>query len=89
MKTQEILCKLKGVRQTGQNQWKALCPVHDDKNQSLSIRHKDDKTLIYCFAGCGIQDILQSLTIEPKDLFDTNGSGGGCVPYGEPRYPVR
>jgi len=77
LKTQEILCKLKGVRQTGHNQWKALCPVHDDKNQSLSIRHKDDKTLIYCFAGCGIQDILQSLTIEPKDLFDTNGSGGG------------
>ncbi len=46
-----------------------LCPAHDDKSASLSITLENDRILLYCHAGCNIDDICVSLGIEQTDLF--------------------
>ena len=46
-----------------------LCPAHDDKSASLSITLENDKILLYCHAGCNIDNICVSLGIEQTDLF--------------------
>src|SRR5579864_6046438 len=39
----------------------ALCPAHDDKNPSLSLRDEDGKVLVYCHAGCDQQAVIDAL----------------------------
>ena len=34
------------------NEWKALCPCHDDHTPSLSITEKNGKPVVICRAGC-------------------------------------
>ena len=46
-----------------------LCPAHDDKSASLSITLENDRILLYCHAGCNIDDICLSVGIEKSDLF--------------------
>ena len=46
-----------------------LCPAHDDRSASLSITLENDRILLYCHAGCNIDDICVSLGIEQTDLF--------------------
>lgn len=48
----------------------AKCPCHNDKNASLTISHKGDKTFLYCHAGCETNDILESIGLKMSDLFD-------------------
>lgn len=48
----------------------AKCPCHNDKNASLTISHKGDKTFLYCHAGCETNDILESVGLKMSDLFD-------------------
>lgn len=51
---------------------KAICPAHPDKEASLSIgydRH-ENKTLIYCHAGCETKDVLDRVGLKITDLFD-------------------
>lgn len=48
----------------------AKCPCHNDKNASLTISHKGDKTFLYCHAGCETKDILESVGLKMSDLFD-------------------
>ena len=69
MKTAEILDLLDGVRDISGG-WQAICPAHDDKEPSLSISNKDGKTLLHCHAGCSTAEIVKSLGIDIKDLFD-------------------
>ena len=65
-----ILDKLDGVKATGQDQWTAKCPAHDDHHPSLSIALGDvGQILFYCHAGCNIKDICQALGIIEKDLY--------------------
>ena len=61
--------KLQNVRKTA-NGYQALCPSHDDKKQSLSIKESNGKILLKCFAGCDTQTIVSALGIELKDLFN-------------------
>jgi hypothetical protein len=74
MTLEAVLSKLCKVRREGVG-WKALCPAHEDKNPSLSVRQVDGKTLIHCHAGCSAKAILAALAIEARDLFE-DGSGG-------------
>lgn len=68
-----ILSLLEQVKPTGNNQWQALCPVHDDSVPSLSISCGDDGTILMrCHAGCKIKAICDALGIEIKDLFPGN-----------------
>jgi hypothetical protein len=55
-------------KRTG-NHIQAFCPVHEDKNASLSITINADKMLLYCHAGCYISDILNKSNLEFGDLF--------------------
>lgn len=64
-----ILSSLEKVKRQGKG-WLSLCPMHDDKQHSLSINLSDDgRVLIHCHAGCQTDDIVSSLGLEMKDLF--------------------
>lgn len=74
--TTELLERLDRVKPTAPGRWLARCPAHKDKSPSLSIREKEDGTvLIYCFAGCGAVDILNTLGLKWDALFPPNPSG--------------
>ena len=48
----------------------ARCPVHDDKNPSLSITEGNDgRVLLKCFAGCSTEEIVKALGLTMADLF--------------------
>ena len=47
----EILERLDKVKKFG-GKYLACCPVHNDRNPSMSVTEKDNKVLIYCHA-CG------------------------------------
>lgn len=73
--SQLLLSRLNRVKQTGRGRWVACCPAHEDKNPSLAITETDDgKTLIHCFAGCSVYDVLFSVDLKVNDLFP--GSSG-------------
>lgn len=65
-----LLSKLDGVRRTGQDRWLARCPAHGDKHASLSIRETDSgATLVHCFAGCTVHEVVGAVGLELSDLF--------------------
>ena len=72
MNLTSILSHFNGVKQTGTNTYMALCPAHDDKNPSLSIRYSDEENRIclHCFAGCDRKEILRCAGLNEKDLFE-------------------
>ncbi|MDW7730681.1 MAG: hypothetical protein SCJ94_11890 [Bacillota bacterium] len=64
-----ILQSLESVKATRKG-YIARCPAHDDRSPSLSVTQGDDgRILLYCFAGCTINDICEALSIQPVDLF--------------------
>jgi hypothetical protein len=64
-----LLNKLNKVKRTSTNQYIACCPAHDDKSPSLSITDKGDgKILINCYAGCGTEDVLDSIGMSFEDI---------------------
>ena len=67
----DFLALLKRVEQHG-DQYQALCPGHNDKKASLSIKEAEGKILLKCHAGCDLSTILKPLNLEPKDLFLNN-----------------
>ena len=80
MRIEELLERLKGVRENGPGSWMACCPAHDDRNPSMSVTERDRKILMHCHAGCSVDDICAALGIEKKDLFEDDlARGGGRV----------
>src|SRR5215213_9980407 len=73
-----VLDRLEGVSQRGEA-YQALCPVHDDREPSLSVAEGEDgRALLKCFAGCGTDEVVTALGLQMKDLFEQrNGHGGG------------
>lgn len=50
--------------------WRTLCPVHGDRDPSLSIAVSNSGiVLVKCFAGCELKSILEAVGLEIKDLF--------------------
>ena len=80
-----ILPLLDGVKQTGDQQWIARCPVHDDSRASLSISAGDDgRVLFHCHAGCSTEQIVSKLGLSMSDLFPKNincGSSASLPPH--------
>src|SRR3954449_1440367 len=74
----DLLTRLGGIRKTATG-WTARCPAHDDKQNSLSIHHRDGKWLLKCHAGCGNEDIVAAIGLTLSDLFDDNRRGAGDV----------
>ncbi|SCH96757.1 DNA primase (bacterial type) [uncultured Ruminococcus sp.] len=72
MTTQEVLQHFQNVKRTGNNQYSALCPAHDDHTASLCIGTGDDgRTLVTCQRGCSLDDILSAVGLKKSDLFAT------------------
>lgn len=69
----DVLAKLSKVKKK-RDGYTALCPSHDDKSPSFSIREAGDKILVKCFSGCSPEQICSSLGIELKDLFTNTNS---------------
>jgi AAA domain len=68
---------LEGLKPVG-DQWTALCPTHEDRNPSLTIRVNDeDKVIVHCHAGCDPLGILAVLGVE------SGSSGAEWTPYGD------
>ncbi|MFC1972308.1 hypothetical protein ACFLVE_02745 [Chloroflexota bacterium] len=65
----DFLALLKSVKRERESQYKALCPGHNDREPSLSIKEADGKILLKCFSGCELADILKPLNLEARDLF--------------------
>ncbi len=66
---ERILLQLQDVKQAG-NSYIARCPAHDDEKASLSLSRGDDgRVLMYCHAGCAIEEICSTLGIKTRDLF--------------------
>ena len=86
----QLLERLERVKPTGPRSWLARCPAHEDKSPSLSIREKDDGTvLINCFAGCGAINILNVLGLRWSALFPPNPGGSLQNPPRRSRIPAR
>lgn len=65
-----LLSKLDGVKRTGSGRWLAKCPAHSDRTASLSIRETDDaRTLVHCFAGCTVHEVVGAVGMDVTDLF--------------------
>ncbi len=69
MRVEAILGQLRQVRRNGSG-WQALCPAHEDRNPSLSIRESNGKILLHCFAGCMVDAVCAALGIAVRDLFE-------------------
>lgn len=64
-----VLSKVK-YKAVGQGKWMAVCPSHDDRQASLSIRvGADGKVLLNCHAGCKAGDIAGAIGLTMSDLF--------------------
>ena len=65
-----ILHRLDRVKRTAPDKWVALCPAHNDKRPSLSIKQADDgRVLLKCWTGCGAAEIVSVLGLSLADLF--------------------
>jgi hypothetical protein len=70
MSAEDLIARLDQCRPSGASKWIARCPAHDDKSPSLSISELNDgRVLIYCHAGCGANDVLDSVGLEYSALF--------------------
>lgn len=69
-KIELLLNALNKVKQTGKDQWLACCPVHDDKNPSMSISVKDGKVLCHCHScGANGSDAVQAVGLSTAEVF--------------------
>jgi putative DNA primase/helicase len=72
----DFLNLLKNVKQSGSNGWTALCPAHDDTENSLGVSlGSDGRILVKCYAGCTHKDIVAAVGWKEKDLFPDGRSG--------------
>src|SRR5262245_28750726 len=63
-----ILTCLRHVQRAGEG-WLALCPAHDDRKRSLSVKlAKDGRTLLHCFAGCEVAQICAAANVSLADM---------------------
>lgn len=70
MSADTLLSRLDRVKRTGPDKWMARCPAHDDKGPSLAVRELDDgRTLVHCFAGCSVHEVVAAVGLELSDLF--------------------
>lgn len=67
---ERVLGLLENVKAAGEGKWMALCPVHDDRQRSLSLRVGDEgQMLMFCHAGCKVAAVVAALGLQMTDLF--------------------
>lgn len=66
---ERFLERLEKVRKSGKG-YRACCPVHNDKDPSMSITEKDGKVLAYCFScGANGPEVAEALDLPMSALF--------------------
>lgn len=70
------------VREAGAGRLVAQCPGHDDRNPSLSVTATEGSALLYCHAGCEVDQVLDGLGWSRKDLFDNGRDATYAYPGG-------
>ena len=64
-----LISRLKKVKRTGNGQFIACCPAHNDRSPSLSIRDLGDgRILLNCLAGCATEDVLGAIGLDFSDV---------------------
>lgn len=64
------------ARESGQ--YSCCCPAHEDDDASLRVRVKDDgKILMYCWAGCDTEDVLNAMGKTWQDVGVGRARGTG------------
>ena len=81
-----LLERLDGVRPSGDGRWRARCPSHGSKGPTLSIADCDGRVLVHCFAGCETADVMSSIGLSLRDLFDVP-LGDSIARVGSPCRP--
>lgn len=55
--------------------WSARCPAHDDNRASLSVAEGESgRALIWCHAGCSVEDICAAVGLQRADLMPDSTS---------------
>lgn len=86
MSAETLLSRLDKVRRTGPGRWVACCPAHEDKRPSLAVGERDDGgTLVHCFAGCAVHEVVQAVGLSLSDLFPEKRSDETHAIKGERR----
>ena len=81
MTPHEVLQRFPDAKPTGESQYEARCPAHEDRTASLSIGIRGELTLVCCHAGCDTGAVLQAVGLEMKDLMpQRSGSDGNGKP---------
>lgn len=85
---EKLLSRLEHVKKTAPGKWIALCPAHDDKRPSLSVRELDNGTLlIKCWSGCGGVDVVEAAGLAARDLFPQSNENRRPLRSGERWIP--
>jgi hypothetical protein len=69
MTADELAGRLDRARRSSDGGYSALCPAHQDRSPSLTIRDGHRGVLIKCWAGCDIAAIAAALGLRVTDLF--------------------
>lgn len=85
MSADNLLSRLDGVKRTGPDRHLAKCPSHNDRTASLSVRELDDgRTLVHCFAGCSVHEVVGAVGLTLGDLFPPRAIDHRCGPERRP-----
>jgi hypothetical protein len=68
--TTTAIAKYFKARSIGRGRYVSLCPAHPDHSPSLVITEgRGGRTLLRCWAGCSLENILHAVSLRPADLF--------------------
>lgn len=79
-----ILSRLDKVKPTGNGEWVACCPAHDDRDPSLAVKDAGDgRVLLHCFAQCPPLAVLEAIGLTFADVMPDRLSVEGLarVPF--------
>lgn len=65
--TERLLQRLEGVKRSAAG-WRARCPACGGQGRKVAIAEAQDRVLLYCFAGCRGQDIIDAVGLQWADL---------------------
>lgn len=70
MSVDSLLSRLERVKKTGPTRWRACCPAHGSKNQTLAIDEKPDgRLMVRCHAECATEDVLAAVGLTFSELY--------------------
>jgi hypothetical protein len=90
MQVNDFLDRLARVRRLPNGKWQASCPTpahqHGDRSRGLNVCTADDgRLLVYCHAGCSIENIMAAMGLTLADLFPRRNQRPGAGAVRNPR----